>query len=100
MIIAFAMRKVKNAKGEPVKPLQSLEPLRNHWITGPELMECLKIGYTLKRVYTVIEWDKTEYIFKNYITKLFELKVRVTKNFVYILVSVMEERKSTSLQFI
>lgn len=73
-IIAFLMRKTEDPQTGVQKPEQTLAPLRNHWVTGVELFEAIRIGYKLLRVHSRITWEKCEYLFKKYITLLFKIK--------------------------
>lgn len=68
IIVAFLMRKVNDT------PEQSLKPLRNHWVTGIELFEAIRIGYKLNVIHAVMAWEMSKPIFKKYITILFDLK--------------------------
>lgn len=67
-IVAFLMRK------EEGNPVQNLAPLDHYWVTGVELFEALKIGYTLKRVYAKFGWANLHHVFKKYIGVLFKIK--------------------------
>ena len=67
-IVAFVMRKVDDS------PVQNLAPLRNHWITGVELFEAIKVGYTLLRIHAKFGWASRASIFKKYIGLLFKIK--------------------------
>lgn len=66
--VAFIMRK------EGGSPIQNLKNLRDFWITGVELLEAMRIGYTLKKVKAVMSWELSLPIFKNYIDTLFKIK--------------------------
>lgn len=67
-IVAFLMRK------EEGSPVQNLLPLDNYWVTGVELFEAIKIGYTLKKVYAKFGWASLHHVFKKYIGVLFKIK--------------------------
>lgn len=67
-IVAFLMRKVDET------PVQNLAPLRNHWVTGVELFEAIKVGYTLLRIHAKFGWASRAAIFKKYIGLLFKIK--------------------------
>lgn len=68
IIVAFLMRKENDS------PVQNLAPLVDHWVTGVELFEAIKIGYTLTAVKASFGWDSLEYVFKKYIGLLFKIK--------------------------
>ena len=68
IFVAFLMRKNNGT------PEQSLEPLTNHWVTGVELFEAIKIGYKVTKIKAKMSWEKSKPIFKNYIQTLFDLK--------------------------
>lgn len=68
ILVAFLMRK------EQGNPIQNLHPLVNHWVTGVELFEAIKIGYDLKEVHCRFGWESRSPIFKNYIGTLFKIK--------------------------
>lgn len=67
-IVAFLMRKVDET------PVQSLAPLRKHWVTGVELFEAIKVGYKLLRVNAKFGWGLRASIFRKYIGILFKIK--------------------------
>jgi hypothetical protein len=67
-IVAFLMRKVDDT------PVQNLAPLRNHWVTGVELFEAIKVGYTLLRINAKFGWASRASIFRKYIGVLFKIK--------------------------
>lgn len=67
-IVAFLMRKVNDV------PVQNLEPLESHWLTGVELFEAIKVGYTLKRIKAKFGWDSLGSVFRKYIGILFKIK--------------------------
>lgn len=67
-IVAFLMRKVDDT------PVQNLAPLRRHWVTGVELFEAIKVGYSLLRVHAKFGWASRASIFKKYIGLLFKIK--------------------------
>lgn len=69
LLIAFLIR--KGADGAPV---QSLAPLRYHWVTGVELLEAIKVGYTVKVVHRLIKFGMLNHVFKEYIGKMFKVK--------------------------
>lgn len=68
IIVAFLMRKENDS------PIQNLAPLRDHWVTGVELFEAVKIGYTLLAVKASFGWDQLDFVFKKYIGLLFKIK--------------------------
>lgn len=72
--VAFIMRK------ENFSPVQNLKNLRDFWVTGVELFEAIRIGYTLKKVSAVMSWEKSMPIFKNYIETLFKIKEEYKKD--------------------
>lgn len=67
-LVAFLMRKVDDA------PVQNLAPLRRHWVTGVELFEAIKVGYTLLKVHGKFGWEALNPVFKKYIGILFKIK--------------------------
>lgn len=68
LIVAFLMRKVNDT------PVQNLAPLKDYWVTGVELFEALKIGYTLEKVHAKFGWDTLSPVFRKYIGILFRIK--------------------------
>lgn len=70
MKIAFVLR--RNSSDD--RPEQTLAPLQNHWITGVELFEALRVGYFLKRIHSFITWEELAPVFKIYINKIFKIK--------------------------
>lgn len=70
ILIAFLIRK----NDDTGSPEQSLEDLNDYWVTGIELFEAIRIGYTLTMVHEVISWAKVEPVFGTYISKLFKVK--------------------------
>jgi hypothetical protein len=68
LIVAFVMRKENGA------PIQNLNPLVKHWITGVELFEAVKIGYKLKTIHCRFGWQSSNHVFKKYIGALFSIK--------------------------
>lgn len=70
MLIAFLMRRRKSDN----KSEQTLAPLRNHWLTGVELVEAIIVGYKLLKIHVTLEYEFCDYIFKNYIGKVFQVK--------------------------
>lgn len=66
--VAFIMRK------EDGSPIQNLKNLRDFWLTGVELFEAIRIGYTPLRIKAVMSWELSIPIFKNYIDTLFKIK--------------------------
>lgn len=68
LIVAFVMRK------ENGSPIQNLNPLEKHWITGVELFEAIRIGYKLKTVHCKFGWESSNFVFKKYIGALFSIK--------------------------
>lgn len=86
LIVAFLMRKVDDT------PVQNLAPLRNYWVTGVELFEALKVGYTLKIIHAKFGWDSLNPIFKKYIGILFKIKEENKKdksNIMYIVAKLL-----------
>lgn len=67
-IVAFLMRKENDT------PVQNLAPLRKHWVTGVELFEAIKVGYTLLRINAKFGWASRANVFKKYIGTLFKIK--------------------------
>lgn len=72
--VAFIMRK------ENFSPIQNLKNLREFWVTGVELFEAIRIGYTLKSVLAIMSWEKSMPIFRNYIETLFKIKEEYKKD--------------------
>ena len=70
LLIAFLIRR----NSETGSPEQSLAPMTNHWVTGPELFEAIKIGYEVTKVHGYISWPRTAPVFVTFINKLFEIK--------------------------
>lgn len=70
ILVAFLIRKNE----ESGSPEQSLRPFEDYWVTGVELFEAIKVGYTLQRVKSVIAWPRAVPVFKNYISALFKIK--------------------------
>lgn len=68
LIVAFLMRKVNDT------PVQNLAPLKDYWVTGVELFEAIKVGYTLEKVHAKFGWDTLSPVFRKYIGILFKLK--------------------------
>ena len=79
-IIAFLMRKNEDPQTGQTKPEQSLAPLRNHALTGVELFEAIKVGYTLLCIHEIIAWTEDSYCFKKYIGIIFEVKKANSKD--------------------
>ena len=73
-IVAFLMRKNEDPHTGQAKPEQSLADLNNHWLTGVELFEAIRVGYSLDKVHSVITWEKSDYLFRTYIHLLFKVK--------------------------
>lgn len=69
-LIAFLIRK----NDETGSPEQTLAPLKDYWVTGPELFEAIRLGYCLTRVRRIIRWPTLAPLFSNYIKKLFDIK--------------------------
>lgn len=70
MLIAFLMRR-RESDG---RNEQTLAPFRRHWLAGIELMEAVKIGYTLTKIHEHIIFADYQYVFKKYIGKIFKIK--------------------------
>lgn len=60
--IAFVMD--RNEKGFNI---QNLLPKEKLWITGGELLEAVIIGYKITNVYAFYEWERREYLFRDFI---------------------------------
>jgi hypothetical protein len=54
----------RNEKGSNT---QDLKPKERIWLTGIEVIEAIKIGYTLNYVYAYYEWEKIENIFQEFV---------------------------------
>lgn len=53
---------------------QNLYKKENTWYCGVDLYEAVRLGYKITKIHEVIRWPRRAYIFKNFITKLFEVK--------------------------
>lgn len=56
------------------KSTQDLLPKKDIWVTGVELLEALKLGYTVTETYNLVVWPQSEIIFTPYIDAMFNLK--------------------------
>lgn len=66
---SFLMRRTSSGS-----VLHSLEPIERQWITGIELWESSKIGYSITRIYEELAYPQLCAIYTKYIGKLFEIK--------------------------
>lgn len=67
--IAFLMR--RDALGNNV---QTLEPIRGRWYAGPEILEAIRIGYKLLRVYEFYHFPLYEKLFEKFVTEAYALR--------------------------
>lgn len=63
-------------KDEEGNNVQTLNPKKETWYAGPDLWEATRLGYTITRVHESMVWRERKNVFKEYITRLFELKDR------------------------
>ncbi len=61
----------KNDKGEAI---QDLLPKTKIWYTGPELWEATKLGYTITKIYEIVEWEHSDEIFNEFVIKTYKIK--------------------------
>jgi hypothetical protein len=44
------------------------------WYVGAVIIEALRLGYTIKKIYAYYEWEKAEYLFRDFVSDNFHLK--------------------------
>lgn len=63
LLIPFLMRRDDKGRNE-----QNLLPIKELWYAGPELLEAIRLGYKITRVYAYYRFDKFEVLYKEFIT--------------------------------
>lgn len=69
IFIAFLMRRDKDGNN-----VQTLEPIRCLWYAGPEILEAIRIGYKVIRVYAYYEHPLYERLFEKFVTDCYNLR--------------------------
>jgi hypothetical protein len=72
--IAFIMDRDEHKRNQ-----QNLNPKESIWLTGAEVVEALKIGYQLTKVHAYYYWEKTEYLFREFIEVAMSRKNQAAK---------------------
>ncbi len=68
------------ARNEKGRNIQNLTNKEKQWITGAEIIEAIILGYKVTKVYAFLEWDKQEYLFKDFIKNAYTKKAYAEKN--------------------
>lgn len=58
----------------------SLEDIENQVYNSVDIQEAFNHGYKFTKVHSLISWEKSAFIFRDYIKKLFEIKQKAEKN--------------------
>lgn len=70
ILTPFLFSKDKDGKLE-----KNLKPKKHQYYCGTELIHAVKkLGYRITKIYSCWEWPSSEYIFKTYVSKEYELK--------------------------
>ena len=75
MYVAFLMDRDENGRN-----LQNMKNKRKYWCTGVELLEAIIVGYKLKKIHEYFTWERTEYLFKEFISKAIARKAAAKRD--------------------